>query len=110
MTTGVRSGKLRHEIQIQDNTQGSDGAGGKPDNWATVGTVWASINRVKETEELNAGMLQNVITHEIKIRFFSGITVSHRILFGSRIFEIISINDMEERNFHQMLHCLERSS
>lgn len=110
MTTGISAGKLRHQIEIQDNTQGSDSAGGLPDSWATVATVWAKIDRVSETEKLNAGMLQNVITHKITIRKYDGLTVSHRILFGSRIFEIVSIEDAMERGYRQIIQCLERST
>lgn len=109
MTTGIRSGKLRHEIQIQDNTQGDDSAGGLPDSWATVATVWGNIDRVEEDEKLNAGMLQNVITHKVVIRFYDGLTVSHRLLFGTRVFEIISIEDRHEREFKHVLQCFERS-
>lgn len=109
MTTGIQAGKLRHSIEIQANTQGSDNAGGLPAGWATVATVWAGIDRVSETEKLNAGMLQNVITHKIKIRQYDGLTVTHRIRFGARIFEIISIENRMERGFHQLLQCLERS-
>ena len=111
MTTATRihSGMLRHEINIQSVTQTPDGSGGQSEVFSTVDTIWASIGRVIETEELNAGMLQNVTTHTIKIRFFSGLTVSHRILFGTRAFEIISIENIDERNIVQVLQCLERS-
>lgn len=109
MTQRVRAGKLRHVVELRTITQTPDGSGGRPGAYSTLATVWASIERVTETEELNAGMLQNVITHRIRFRYYPGLTVSDQIRFGSREFEIVSLDNFEERNFVMEAQCFERS-
>ena len=110
MSHRVRAGKLRHEVELRTLTQTPDGSGGQTEDYDTVlATVFASIERVDEMEQLNSGMQQNVTTHKIKIRYCDGLSVSDRVRFGTREFEITEIDDVEQRNFVQMLMCFERS-
>lgn len=110
MTTHrVRAGKLRHEVELYTLAQTSDGGGGRTEAYSLLATVFASIERFEETEEMNAGMQQNVTTHQIKIRYCDGLSVSDQVRFGSRRFEIIAIDDIDQRNYAQELMCVERS-
>ena len=114
MSHRVRAGKLRHEVELRTLTQTPDGSGGQTEDYDTVlATVFASIERVDEMEQLNSGMQQNVTTHKIKIRYCEGLSVSDRVRFVrgavTRVFEINEIDDAEQRNFTQTLMCLERS-
>lgn len=110
MTTHrVRAGKLRHEVGLYTLAQTPDGAGGQTEVYSLLATVFASIERLEETEELNAGMQQNVTTHLINIRYCTGLSVSDQVRFGSREFEITEINDIDQRNYVQELKCVERS-
>lgn len=107
----VRSGKLRHVVELHTLSQVPDGVGGQPGTYSLFATVFASIDQVSESEKLNAGMLHNVITHKIRIRFCDGLTDSDQVRFGPtpRIFEIVSIENVQERNYVMDLMCLERS-
>lgn len=105
----VQAGKLRHEILLKTLAQTPDGSGGHTESFATLATVFASIERVREDEDLNAGMLQGVITHEITFRYAAGLTCSDQIHFGSREFEIIELDNFEERDFVTVARCKERS-
>jgi len=109
MSHRVRAGKLRHPVDLRTLVQTPDGAGGQTESYVTLASVFASIERIEETEDLNAGMLQNVTTHKIKIRFCTGLSVSDRVRFGSREFEITTIDDIEQRGYVQELMCFERS-
>lgn len=106
----ARAGKLRHPVDLEVLSQVSDGVGGQTETYTLLARVWASIMHAGETEKLNAGMQQNVITHNIRIRRCAGLSVSDRVVFGTRIFEIVSINNVEERDYMQDLQCLERST
>lgn len=105
----ARAGKLRHPVDLMTLTQTPDGAGGQTEVYVLLASVWASIERATETEKLNAGMQQNVITHNIRIRFCAGLSVSDQVRFGTREFEIMSLEDVEERQYMQQMQCLERS-
>lgn len=105
----VQAGKLRHEVVLKTIAQTPDGAGGFTEAPNTLATVFASIERVQESEDLNAGMLQGVITHEITFRYTAGLTISDQIHFGSREFEVIELDNFEERDFVTVAMCKERS-
>lgn len=109
MSHRVRAGKLRHRLNLMAVTETPDGLGGVTTSYALLASVWGSIERVSETERLNAGMLQNVITHKIRIRQIDGLSVSDRVDFGSRQFEIVELNDVEERSYVMELRCMEVS-
>lgn len=110
MSHRVRAGKLRHEVILRTLAQIPDGSGGQTESWVPLATVFASIERMDEMEQLNSGMQQNVTTHKIKIRYCDGLSVSDQVLFGTREFEITEIDDAEQRNFTQTLMCMERST
>jgi len=97
----MRAGTLRHIIIIEEQSDASDGMGGFTNTWGTVtgmGAVPAAIWPFKATETVQAMQLEEKITHRIRIRYRSGITAKNRIKFGSRIFNIISLINVDERN------------
>ena len=97
----MRPGTLRHRVSIQYPVQTSDGMGGYTEEWATAAQRQAAIWPVSSRERLDALKLESEVTHRIRVRYLSGVTSKHRILFGSRAFNIIGapINH-EERNIH----------
>lgn len=90
--------KLRHRIEIQSVTQTPDGAGGYTEAWATVATVWASIEPANGRERWIAMQTETHVSHVIMCRYQSAITTAKRILFGSRTFDIVEVLNIEERN------------
>ncbi len=104
----MRSGQLRHPIEIQQLTQTTDGVGGFTESFTTIHTPWASIRSATSVEIFNASQLQNVITHVIRIRFIADLRADHRILFETREFQIISIMDDQEHEHEQTIEVEER--
>lgn len=87
----IRAGKLRHRVDIQTEVLTPDGLGGFSSAWSSVsgmGSVPAHIMPLSSKEQLDAMKLESVITNKIRIRYRAGITSKHRIVFGSRIFNI----------------------
>lgn len=96
--TKIDASKLKHRIEIQATTQTTDGAGGFTEAWATVATVWASIEPANSRERFIAMQTETHTTHVIMCRYQSVITTAKRILFGSRIFDIVEVLNIEEAN------------
>lgn len=92
------AGRLRHRIKIQSLGLADDGMGGQTEAWSDMANVWASIEPLTGKELFIAQQVESNVTHKITMRYLAGITTKHRILFGSRVFEIVSIRDEEERN------------
>ena len=87
----MRAGSLRHRVSIQTETLTPDGMGGFTTSWGAVtgmSSVPAGIWPLSSKERLDAMKLESVITNKIRIRYRAGITSKHRIVFGSRIFNI----------------------
>jgi SPP1 family predicted phage head-tail adaptor len=106
----MRAGKLRHTISIQSRSITRDAGGGAVDTWATVtdGTRPAEVRPISSGERFSDQQLQEVVTHRISCRWLSGITTKHRILFGTRAFDIQSVINWSERDRELTMFCVER--
>jgi len=97
----LRAGNLRHRVAIQEQADTTDGMGGFSVVWSDVsgmGSVPAAIWPLSSKEQLDAMKLESVATNKIRIRYRAGITSKNRIVFGSRVFNILGAPiDFEER-------------
>lgn len=100
----MRAGRLRHRVTIQTVGSTYDDYGDLSDSWSTLASVWASISPFASKEQDIAAELSGVATHIVKIRYRSGINPKNRVLFGSRILQILGIKDWNE---YKAGRCLE---
>ena len=103
----MNSGKLRHRITIQSKGVARDSFGAEVITWLTEKTVWASVDPIFGREYFLAHQVQADVTHSIRIRYYEGLRPDWRILFGSRIFDIKSIINLEERGREMVLMARE---
>ena len=105
----MRTGKLRHRVEIQRFTEKKDEWGNWVEAWETLAIVWAAIEPMKGEEYLAAMAFQSEITHKVTMRYFGeGITTKDLLVFNDRTFEIESIINVEERNRELVLMCKEK--
>lgn len=97
--------QMRHRIVFQNEVLTSDGGGGSSLSWVNVVTVWSAIDNLSGlngrniTNEKNfAGQIQDKESLKFTIRYTSGLTAKMRIAFGSRVFNIRSIVNVNEKN------------
>lgn len=103
------SSELRHEIILQSPNSIRDGEGGFHDGWATVTTTWASISPITAKQRDYYNSLSTEITHIIKIRGDVACLDAYQVLFGTRVFELLTVENIQERNQLKILTCKERS-
>ena len=106
----MRSGTLRHVIDIQDAAETNDGLGGVTVVWAAIanGTnLRASIWPVSASERINNDKVELTITHRIRTRYREGITADMRVKHGSDYYNIKSIINSEMRNIMLEMLCEE---
>lgn len=103
----MRIGSLRHRITIQKFDKVDDGGGGYEETWVAVATVSASVSPLQGKERYEAQQIQSSLSHKIKMRYRDGILPTMRVLFGARIFNIISVIDPDERHRELDLLCEE---
>jgi SPP1 family predicted phage head-tail adaptor len=99
----INAGELDKQIMLQKKTSIPDGDGYPVDTWHDLGTVWASIITTGGREFYAAQKTNAETTAVIKIRYRRNITQDMRIMYGRRIFEILSIADPEEKHEELLL-------
>jgi SPP1 family predicted phage head-tail adaptor len=103
----MRAGRLRHQITIQQSTPAQNAKGEPIDSWGTFATVWASIEPIGGGERFAADQVIADATHRVTIRYTAGVEPKMRVLFGSRVFDIREVRNLEERNRTMELTCRE---
>lgn len=102
------AGRLRYKIELQSAESTKDAAGQKQLFYTTYATVWAAIEPLTGREALVAQQVRASVTHKITVYYRNDLKPTHRIKYGSRIFDInVSKNLKEESVWHE-LTCTER--
>jgi len=103
----MRPGILKNKVELQQAETVRDRLGGVKKSWVTYATAWAAIEPLRGAEALIAQQVKATLSHRVKLRFDSRITVRHRIKFGSRIFEISQVRNLNEAGREIELICNE---
>jgi SPP1 family predicted phage head-tail adaptor len=106
----MRAGKLQNRVEIQrDDGASQNDLGEHVPAWATYQTVWAQVTPLTGQRLFNAAQVMHDVTHEIRMRWQSvaELTPNHRIKWGTRIFEILSIVNWQEQDAEAIVSCRE---
>ena len=101
--------KMRHRVTLQAITRSTDGQGGYTETWGNVADLWASIEPVKGWEKYQAAQTETPITHNITMRYRSGVTTAQRLLYGMRVFDIKECLNEGEDNALLKIKAMERA-
>lgn len=83
--------QMRHRLTFQVPMTVPDGMGGRSVDWVDEFTTWGSIRPARAQEIFTAQQIEHEITHEIKMRYRTGISPQMRIVFEGRVFDITSL-------------------
>jgi SPP1 family predicted phage head-tail adaptor len=105
----MRAGTLRHIVSIQARDTAQESVyGSQGTTWTEVyGNVPVAITPLTGKEREIAMAIFPDSQFEIDMRYLPGLTVSHRIVYGTRIFDILNIDNIDERNRELVLTCKE---
>lgn len=109
----MQAGRLRERITFEYDAGTTQDDGGQPvEDWqplATNPTVWASILPKASGERFLPGgaQVQAEITHAVRVRYRSDVTVKMRLLWGTRTLHIESTVDPDGRGSDMVLMCKE---
>ncbi len=102
-------GRLRHRLVLEALSTSRDGGGGVADEWEEVATLWAALSPTRGFEESRGGKPEAQRGHKVLIRYRADLVPTMRFREGTRIFEIQTIRDVDERGAYQEVRCVERS-
>lgn len=106
----VNPGDLRHVVTVQRNVgTGQDDFGQPNESWLTIATVHASIQPLGGRELFWAMQVAAEATHQVIMRYDPAVLITEkdRIDFKGRTFQIINVNNIEERNRLWQILCKE---
>jgi SPP1 family predicted phage head-tail adaptor len=99
--------KMRKRVELQSVTETTSGLGEVGRAWATYATVWANIKPLQGRELVYAQQIHSESTTQITIRYASAVVTKNRIKFGTRIFQILDVKNIDEKNKIQELLTVE---
>ena len=109
-TTNPLSARLKHKVIIQTYTDSIDASGGPTGAWSNFLTRYASVVPLNGNEFFTAQTLMVDINVRIRLRYDSlaaTITSKHRVLWGSRTYDVTTVINPKEANREIVLMCSE---
>jgi SPP1 family predicted phage head-tail adaptor len=100
--------RARHYLTLQRKTETSDGEGGFTESWADQLYFFGSLDPLKAWQQYNNASVGVDTTHIVATRGLIDVKEHDRVKLGSRIFEVQTVENIEERGFVQVITCKER--
>ena len=103
----IDPGQLRHTVTIKAEavTENPDGTWTNvavgSDNWR------AKIEWMRGEEFQDANKQTRIATRKMTMRYYAGLTAGHQLVFDGRTFDILSVEDFEERREWHILKVAE---
>jgi SPP1 family predicted phage head-tail adaptor len=95
---------LRHRLALEELDRVSDGGGGFTETWVGAATLWCDLRPLAGSETVEADRLAGTVTHEVALRYRPGVVPAMRFRNGGRVFHIVSVINVDERD--RWLKCL----
>ena len=94
----INAGELRNLVALQNYDETRSASGHPTRTYATYASIWAKFRTLSGTERMAAQQVSGIITHEVTIRYRTDVHVDHRILWGTRYFDIKDVRNVDEQN------------
>lgn len=93
----MRLGNLRHLLRLERPAQGAPDAHGQPPTgWEAVAQVYAEVLPLEGRELEFARQLEARTTHQVTTRYRKDVDATMRLVFGTRLLNIVALRNEEE--------------
>ena len=103
----MRAGRLRHRVELQENTPTVDARGDPVPDWSTYATVWAAVEPLSGAELVRFQQVQAETTCRVVMRYNADVSADDKILHDSRTLQVLSVINRDDRNIELELLCKE---
>ena len=103
----MRAGELRLSLTIQTPTRAENSKGEVLVAYVDAGSFYASVEPLTSREINFARQAELSTTHRIRARYTPDLKSDCRLKFGTRIFDIVGIVNVEERNIELEISAVE---
>jgi len=94
----LRAGKLRHIVTVEHKGTTKGSMGEIIETWTTFATIWAKIIPGKGREAEESRREVGIVPTRFYTRYSAGVTQGMRLKYGSRLYDIVHVANIEERN------------
>lgn len=98
---------LNRRLTVQARATTVDAFGQQTTTWADVYTLWAAITPLAGRELVAAQAVNSETTHEIMLRYRTGIVAAQRLVYQGRIFAVLNVQDVATEHRWLKLLCSE---
>lgn len=99
----MRIGQLRHKIFLVEIVEVQDAMGSFTHNEVLFQELMAEIKPISGNERFISNGLFTEATAQIRCRYVPGVSTKHKIVFGTRKFDIIYVQNKDERNIELLI-------
>jgi len=103
------AGLLNKRIKLQRPVSSTSAYGESETTWVDVRYCWAEIIPQSGDEFEEQKRVNTSITHSVRIRYSADVDPTWRILFGSRVLQIVDVINTAESNEELVLGCEEHT-
>lgn len=100
-------GELNRRITLQNRSPTVDSVGQQSTVWTDALTTWANITQLAGRELLAAQAVNAETTHELTLRWRTGISSAQRAVYQGRIFNVLGVIDRDTGRRWLTLLCSE---
>jgi SPP1 family predicted phage head-tail adaptor len=90
-------GALNRRLTLEAPVESADDAGGVTRSYEAAATLWASVEPVSSRGVVEADAPGANVTHRIRIRFSSDITLRHRFRDVGAVYRIVAMRERDRR-------------
>jgi SPP1 family predicted phage head-tail adaptor len=90
-------GALNRRLTLEAPVESADDTGGVTRSYEAAALLWASVEPVSSRNGIEADAAGATVTHRIRIRFISDITLRHRFRDGGAVYRIVAMRDRDRR-------------
>lgn len=91
-------GAMRRQVTLRTNTRTPDGMGGYTETPTDVPNIWAEVEPLVGNEQLQAMQTGMKRPHRFTMRYRPNMSAAQTLLYGTRVFDIKSVVDPEEKH------------
>lgn len=103
----MKAGKLKQWLVIQSPVNTKNDHGEIIQTWQTYAELNGSVEPSSAREFWRANQVVADATHGVTCRFYPGVTPAMRILYGSRVLNILSVLNDGENDAELQILCKE---
>lgn len=90
----LRIGRLRFLVDIEVSEETIDDHGRPVPVWTVEASRHASIEPLTSIEKVDTDRFTTEATHKIVLRYYAGLTTSHRIVYDDRTYNLKEVLDV----------------